>query len=161
GDVPTLVGRDVVGVDPAAAGDLDPFALRGDGREGLAGREAADLTIAGARTRADAQVRGGAIAAGVGVGVDPRALLVAADVGAGGGAGARADHGAEGALIARHLAAGEAADEGADNGAGLLTAARGVAAGDAVRLLREGGGRQGDRTQSGQQGGRGQSDGDL
>src|SRR5690606_32552239 len=159
GGTSSLVGGHIVGVDPAAAGDLHPLALRADGREGLAGRQAADLAVVGARARADAQVGRGAVVAAAGVLTGP--LLVAADVGAGRSAGGGAGHGAQGALIVRNLAAGDAADEGADDGARALAAARGVAVGDAVGLLGCGGGRQRHRGQTAQQGGGGDGGGDL
>ena len=43
-----LVGRNVVGVHPAAARDLHPFALRTDGGEGLTSRQSAGGAVVGA-----------------------------------------------------------------------------------------------------------------
>src|SRR3989344_4985040 len=155
------VGADVVGADPAAAGDLHPFALRAHGRERLAGGQAADLAIPGARTRTDAQVRGRPVLGRTLHAGRAGALLVAADVRACGGAGGGAGHGPERPLVVRDLAAGQGAEHTADHGAGALAAARGVAVGDAVGLLRGGGGRQGGGRQQPEAGGGGEGDGDL
>src|SRR5690606_28970663 len=152
------VRRDVVGVHPTAAGDLDPLALRADGGERLTSRQAAGLAIVGSRSRTDAQVRGRAVGVGASLIGRTRTLLVTADVGARRGAGAGADNRAKRALILGTLAAGQAAQNGADRGACLLATAGGVAVGDAVGL-RHGGGahRHGGGTQGGEHCGGGQT----